>query len=394
MYLDFKQHKVRVVVFILVLAFQVNLCHGDALTTATVDLRSYGWEPQGRKRIVWPFIAVDHEGRVVVSYTTRVRTQLVKRDNPSLDLRILRFSRDGKLDLTLSLPTNMAGKNSIYLSDSGQIIAEANDSLQLYQEGIKAWKLLAECGPGCSVWQSVSRRTLVVRNGYEAPLLVIRLSPVPRLQQCDKALKSSEDSIQYYPEKITDDFAYYSGSEGLEQFTYRWPFCEYENREEMALRPGGYWDVLNDHFFVFYPYGPHEDGQTVKVVSSDRRVIFQSVNGKHEYASSIWSPTRSSERGSRIAVDIVTLRGGNRVLDISSHPTARRLAVYDIELQKEVVSIPVNSKYHDPFEFGFDLSPDGSRLAILENGTLKVIDLDDKHIGSGMGSKLPPEERK
>jgi hypothetical protein len=136
MNIDFTLHKMRVVVFILVLAFQVNLCHGDALTTATVDLRSYGWEPPARKQVVSRFIAVDQKGRVVVSYATRVRTQLVTRDRPSVDLRILRFSEDGKLDLSLSLPTHLEYWNGIYLSDSGQIIAKTNDSLQLYQEDI------------------------------------------------------------------------------------------------------------------------------------------------------------------------------------------------------------------------------------------------------------------
>jgi hypothetical protein len=358
---------------------------GDAPTIVTVDLRSYGWEPQARKQVVSRFIAVDQKGRVVVSYATRARTHLVTRDEPSLDLRILRFSEDGKLDLSLSLPTPLEYWNSIYLSDSGQIIARTNDSLQWYQEDIKTWKVLAQCGPQCSVQQSVSRRTLASRNEYHAPLRVIRFSQIPRLQQCDKASKSAEESIQDHSEAITDEFAYYSGSEGLEQFTYRWPFCDYENRVELPLRPGGNWDVLNDHFFVFYPYDPHNDRQTVRVVSSDGRVIFQSVNGKHEYAVGIRGSTRSSERGSRIAVNIVTLRGGNRALDVSSHPTARRIAVYDIELRKELASIPVSVKLH---EFGFDLSPDGGRLAILEDGILKVIDLDGKHTGGGIGLKL------
>jgi len=308
-----------------------------------------------------------------------------------VDLRILRFSEDGKLDLSPSLPTHLEYWNGICLSDSGQIIAKTNDSLQLYQEDIGAWKVLAKCTSQCSVQQSVTRRTLAIRNEYHGPLLVIRLSPVLRLQQCDKVPKSSEDSIQYSPQAITDEFAYYSGSGGLEQFTYRWPFCDYEHRVELPLRPGGYWDLLNDHFFVFYPYAPREDEQTVKVVSPDGRVVFQSVNGKHEYALGIGNSTRSSEQGSRIAVNIVTLRGGNRSLDISSHATARRVAVYDIELRKEVASIPVSWKSH---EFGFDLSPDGGRLAILENGILQVIDLDGKHIGSGMDSKLPAEKPK
>jgi hypothetical protein len=386
----FEIEMVQVVVFIFLVILQANLCHGDGLTTSTVDLKSYGWELQSQKRIVRPFVAVDREGRVVVSYATRVRAHLVTRDKPSLDLRILRFAKDGKLDLSLSLPTRLADHSSIYLSDTGQIIAVANDSLQMYQEDVGTWKVLASCGPQCRVQQSVSHRTLAIYNEYHSPLLVIRPSPVPRLQQCD-AFKSSEDSIQYNSQKITDEFAYYTGSEGLEQFTYRWPFCEYQNRVEMSLRPGGYWDVLTDRFFVFYPNDFHNDRRTVKVVSSDGRVLFQSANGKHEYARSIWAPTRSSEQGNRIAVDIVTLRGGNRALDISSHPTARRIAVYDIELQKEVASIPTSVKLR---EFGFDLSPDGGRLAILENGTLKVIDLDGKNMGSGMGSKLPAEKLK
>jgi hypothetical protein len=383
--------KVQVVVFVLALTLQANPCRGDALTTATIDLRSYGWEPPAPKQVVSRFIAVDQKGRVVISYAARVRTKLATRDRPSVDLRILRFSEDGKLDLSLSLPTHLDYWNSIYLSDSGQIIAKANDSLQLYQEHIKTWKVLAQCGPQCSVRQSVSRGTLAVRNEYRGPLLIIRLLPELRLQQCDKALKSSEDPIQYNPQKITDDFAYHSGSEGLERLTYRWPFCDYEQREELPLRPSGYWEVLNDHLFLFYLYAPREDEETLRVVSSDGRAIFQSVNGKHEYAVGIGDSTRSSERGSRIAVNIVTLRGGNRALDISSHATARRIAVYDIELRKEVASIPVGLKNH---ELGFDLSPDGGRLAIVEDGTLKVIDLDGKNMGGGTGSKLPAEGRK
>jgi hypothetical protein len=362
----------------------------DVLTIATVDLRSFGWERPARKQVVSPFIAVDQKDRIVVSYATRVRTQLATRGRPSLDLRILRFSEDGKLDLSLSLPTRMEYWNSIYLSDSGQIIAKANDSLQLYQEDIKTWKVLAQCGPQCSVQQSVTRRTLAIRNEYHGPLLVIRLSQVPRLQQCGKVPKSADDSIQDYSNAITDEFAYHSGSEDLKQFTYRWPFCDYDNLEELALQPGGYWDVLNDNRFVFYPYVPHEGRQTVKVVSSDGRAVFQSANAKHEYALVFRDSTRSSERGSRIAVNIVTLRSGNRALDISSHPTAQRIAIYDIELRKELASVPVRLKLH---EFGFDLSPDGDRLAILEDGILKVIQLDGKHIGNATGSKVSAEAR-
>jgi hypothetical protein len=96
---------------------------------------------------------------------------------------------------------------------------------------------------------------------------------------------------------------------------------------------------------------------------------------KHELADSLWAPIQSSEKGDRIAVDILTTRGGNRTLDISSHVTARRIAVYDIEAGKEVTSVSVNSTH--PYRFEFDLSPNGRRLAILEDDVVKVVDLEE-----------------
>lgn len=387
MFLDFHLRKLQVLAFLLALTLQVNPCRADWVTAATVDLPSYGWAPQARREVVLPFIAVDHRDRVLVGYATRERTKLVTRDKPSLDLRILRFSENGKLDLSLSLPTSLAGDNGIYLSDSDQIIVRANDTLQLYQEDTGAWKVLAPCGSECRLWQSVTRRTLAVRNKHNMPILVIHLSPVPRLEQCEKSSKSPEDTVEFYPKAITDKFAYYSGSWGAEPFTYRWPFCEYDNRVELPLR-GARWDVLNDNMFVLY----WKDSE-LKFISS--RGVFDSALGKHEYAFTLFHHTRSNEQGSRIAVDIETLRGGNAALDISSHPTARRIGVYDFQLRKEVASIPVSLKRHGPFGLGFgmDLSPNGDRLAILDGVVLKMIDLDDKHKGSG-DAKLPAEERR
>src|SRR5512142_3178489 len=86
---------------------------------------------------------------------------------------------------------------------------------------------------------------------------------------------------------------------------------------------------------------------------------------KHESWDNFWVPIRGDERGDRIAVDVLTLRGGNRFLDISSHVTSRRIAVYDIEAGKELASIPVRTSHLSSFDF--DLSPNGRHLAILED---------------------------
>lgn len=120
----------------------------------TLDLRSYGWEPpEGRQhQLNRPSIVVDHEGRIVVGFTVQARSGVVTRNQPSLDFRIMRFSPDGKMELLLSLPTNIRGINAIYLSDTDQIVARANDSLQFLQADDGnlqkgAWKTL--CAQSC-----------------------------------------------------------------------------------------------------------------------------------------------------------------------------------------------------------------------------------------------------
>jgi hypothetical protein len=344
-----------------------------------LDLRTYGWEPPVPHGIDTPSVVIDHKDRVLVGFTVRERNGLVTRNQPSLSFHIVRFSPDGKPDLSLSLPTNAAGSTGIYLSDTDQIIARANDNLQLLQadEGKLQngmWKILAPCTAHCRVTQSHSRHTLhLYTEDSDPPVTLIRLSQQPVLQSCGKAhrfIESVEDSIQNFPQSITDEFAYFS----LDEQPYRWPLCDYAHRVEMPLPIRGRWMVVNEKLFVLDTYFSRTDQTGVEVISSNGQVKFRPNMAKHESADSLWEPIRASERGDRMAVHIRTLRGGNRTLDIGSHMTARRVAVYDIEAGKEVASIPASLKYH--YRFAFDLSPDGRRLAILEDDIVRVVDLD------------------
>ncbi len=86
-------------------------------------------------------------------------------------------------------------------------------------------------------------------------------------------------------------------------------------------------------------------------------------------------------------MDVPTLRGGNRTLDISGHVTARRVAVYDIKARKELASVPVNPTHR--YRFEFDLSPDGHRLAILEDDAVKVVDLDQARSTERPSTPIP-----
>ncbi len=201
---------------------------------------------------------------------------------------------------------------------------------------------------GKSLPQSFTRRTLFVyARDADSPSTLVRLSHEPLVKQCGKV-----------PGSITDDFAYRS----LDGGTYRWPLCDYEHRVEMLLRiPGGFMP-LSDKLFVLNTFSGRQGGEWFEVISSDGQVKFRPELADHEWAIS-YPAMRSSERGNRIAVDVVTMRGGIRALDVGNHPTARRIAVYDVEAGKESASIAARVKYAHGFEF--DLGPDGCRLAIL-----------------------------
>jgi hypothetical protein len=358
---------------------------GQAKTERTfvLSLRDYGWKPPERREISRPSIAIDSENRILVGFAVHEREGLVTRDQPSLAFRVVRFGRDGKADLSVSLPTIAGGRNGIYLSDADEIIARANDFMQLLQtdEGERqkvVWKILAPCPLRCQVGQSLTRRTLLLYTEEGGPATLIRLSQKPVLEQCGKApqfIASTEDKIQNYPQSITDEFAYFHGWEpGSGAFTYRWPLCDYQHRVEIPLRVGGRWAVLNDDTFVVYPHSKQTGREGLEVISSRGQLKFQPTLLKDESAGMLSTPIRSSKRGDRIAVEVLTLRGGNRALDISNHITARRIAVYDTEAGTELASVPVGPKLHYPVEF--DLSPDGKRLAILEDDTVNVVDLE------------------
>ena len=214
-------------------------------------------------------------------------------------------------------------------------------------------------------------------------MTVIRLSQEPASTQFGnppRLMESTEDKIQNYPQAITDTFAYFSGqTQRPEPFTYRWPLCDYEHRTEIRPPVRGRITVLGDETFV-------TGEKDLEVVSAEHS-LFRQPMAKHESWDNLWVPIRSSERGNRIAVDIITARGGNRTLDISNHVTARRIAVYDIEAGKEVASIPVNSKHR--YRYEFDLSPDGKRLAILEDDAVKVVDLNQRPTDKNSERPIP-----
>ncbi len=89
-----------------------------------------------------------------------------------------------------------------------------------------------------------------------------------------------------------------------------------------------------------------------------------------QYYVGYWAT--SDERGDRFAFTVDTWRGGSRFFDISGKLVGRRIVVYD-EKGHELASVPVSTAYK--LDFDFCLSPDGHRLAILDEGEVTVVDM-------------------
>jgi hypothetical protein len=86
---------------------------------------------------------------------------------------------------------------------------------------------------------------------------------------------------------------------------------------------------------------------------------------------------RPDESGDRFAFTVETWRGGSRALDISGKRVARTVVAFS-ESGQQLAAVAVNPIYDSLLyqrDFDFSLSPDGHRLAVLDEGALKVVEL-------------------
>jgi hypothetical protein len=359
---------------------------------SNVDLRDYGWQPLPKQQhgqhgerpgTRSPSISIDHNGRVLVGFTTRENLSLATRERPGLSFRILRFTVPEKLDRSLVLPTNNYFTNGFYLGSKDHILARANDALQVLSEQDEEgetrkadanWQPLASCPINCEISYSFSRRTLILRTSARPfsfdnltyTILDTSAFPVRVVHTCSQ--------MAHYGEKITDKFAYWDGSEGRERFTRRFPFCDVDHSEEFLWTWGAGFFPLSDDAFLLLG-SDKGSGGVVKLVGSDGRIKFQHAmpkkNDVPQYYVGFWAT--SDERGDRFAFIVDTWHSGSRFFDISGKLVARRIVVYD-ESGRELASIPVSTAYHRDFDFC--LSPDGHRLAILDESMLTIVDLN------------------
>jgi hypothetical protein len=341
-----------------------------------IKLEDYGWEPlpngdyhehRGAFSLkLW----IDHKGRVLVGFTVRKKFTLATRGHPGRSFHILRFGSEGKPDLSEVLPTNNWYNNGFYLSPEDQILARANDMLQFLQDDShkpgEAWLPLVPCPVDCLISQSFSRRTLILRvqppaggpDSSTYTILDLSSSPPRVVRTCSQ--------MAFYAGRITDKFAYWPHYDRDNYLMVRFPFCDVDHYEEFPkLGRGASGFVLNDETVLkVSPY-------LVKLVGVDGQVKFSQDLPKHD-SLNVWEVT-TDERFDRFAFMVNTERGEHPRLDIGGHLVARRALVLD-ERGKTVASIPADTNYN--MDSDFSMSPDGRRLAILDEGVLTIAQLE------------------
>jgi hypothetical protein len=357
-----------------------------------IKLEQYGWQrlPPPVRHEAWPtearLMSVDSKGRVLIGYPAREDTDLATRGNPRLSFRIIRFTPEGKLDLSVSLPTNNLPYNAVFLDAQDHILAVANEMLQILtgddqtptQQHI--WKTLTECSwssQQCVIEQSPTRRSLFVTKclGSDA--------------NCEKRAFTLYDSSLSEPQvaktcnrrggRTTDKFGYLSGWDGG-YFTRRYPLCDLERPEELPL-DDPVCAVLNDDLFV--TAGMKKKRWEVGVVTAHGDVKFRLQLPKHDSPPLSIIYAKGDASGDRFAFVIDTLRGGSAALDIGGHLVARRVVVYSSDSGAPLTSLNI----YPPVPhygvvlgivpgFTFDLSPNGHVLAVLSEGILTIAKIE------------------
>jgi WD40 repeat protein len=119
--------------------------------------------------------------------------------------------------------------------------------------------------------------------------------------------------------------------------------------------------------------------QDLKLVSvRDGAPIYSTNLQGEDYFYVGESGWRVSADGSRFAASIWNYRGGSTLLDITAHAILRKILVFDSTSRKVIYTLDLRTEKIKQLD-GMAVSPDGSTLAVLVNGLVKLYQLPDRN---------------
>jgi hypothetical protein len=113
------------------------LCAQSSQNVIQIKLEQFGWQrlPLPAQREEKPkeenLMRVDSQGRVSIGYPAREGVDLATGGNPKLLFQVLRFTSEGKLDLSVSVPTDSFSDNAVLVDAHDHVLVVADEMLQL-----------------------------------------------------------------------------------------------------------------------------------------------------------------------------------------------------------------------------------------------------------------------
>jgi hypothetical protein len=372
--------------------------------TVQVNLEQYGWQrlplPESNRSTasVEMRMQVDSKGRTLIGYTAGLGTDHAADGSPKFAFHLLRFTPDGKQDLSISLPTDNSNRDAVFLDASDHIFVVANSTLQMLTGDDqtpaeqRTWKKLMPCGfaPGCEANMSTTRRTLFVSKCVDSSHYC--LEPFFTIYDTSSSELHVTATCVSHTWKLglppTDLYRYENGYfHGYDRGYYsrRHALCGSDNLQELPLGvsyslqkyPYGIsFSVLNDDLFVTHRHGKRWE-MAVVTANGTRKSTLNLA--KYEMPAISIEYVKGDAVGDRFAMVVDTWRGSHPALDIGGHLVARRVVVYNSESGTQLARINV---YPPIPHFGvflgiipgftYDLSPDGHMLAVLSEGVLTL----------------------
>jgi hypothetical protein len=144
-----------------------------------------------------------------------------------------------------------------------------------------------------------------------------------------------------------------------------------------VIDPAGSWTIiLRFEGFCFHP-AVFVNSRTL-VVSPPNRLVVMDTGGRvlvedafrgHEFADTLCA--RGSADGRRFAIPVGVTEGGSLDLDISGHTVFKRILVYELDPARCIYTLDAGHAGLKRIA-GLALSPDGSVLALLQDGFVEL----------------------
>jgi hypothetical protein len=317
-------------------------------------------------------VGIDGSGRVYLGFSIWGETKLHERGEANNTFRVLSVNPvKQSVERTFDFPTQSVNRVGVYVTANDALLVAANDRLQLLDNNGTAtatYDVPPTRSKYTEFWiidESPSGKTLLFRPGSRTFSFISTetLSPIARCKLTDyrNDYDTFNDSmmvkvyqIDYAPSNElvkaqlcgTSERLWYLGN----QFYYP-KFLDETNLLETGFAPSPGWNIAVQK----------TDG---KILWTDR------LTGPFAIVSYGGFLT-STRDGSRFAITVNEVHGGNRVLMINSKIVSVSVVIYDARTGEKKGQV----KFKKPNSFlGFELalSPSGDMLAILKDDRLDV----------------------